>query len=70
MPTQSWKNLDPETGVHWDADEGITATNTMGAVAEMFRSWPWMYQNKSSCKIHLCLGETCGSTGKYYLHAM
>lgn len=21
MPTQSWKNLDPETGVHWDVDE-------------------------------------------------
>ena len=55
MPTQSWKNLDPTAGVHWEEpeswwpairehwpayDKDLTPTNTMGRVAEMFRKWP------------------------------
>lgn len=55
MPSQTWKNLDPLTGVHWEEpeewwpiirenwpayDKEITPAINMGEVAEMFRKWP------------------------------
>jgi aminoglycoside 3-N-acetyltransferase len=55
MPSQTWKNLDPETGVHWEIDQSkwdvirdhwpaydknITPSIGMGSIAEMLRNWP------------------------------
>ncbi|AEI42997.1 aminoglycoside N(3)-acetyltransferase [Paenibacillus mucilaginosus] len=55
MPSQTWRNLDPAAGVHWEApaeswpvirahwpayDKDITPAVGMGAAAEMLRKWP------------------------------
>ena len=72
MPAQSWKNLDPETGVHGDVppeywplirenwpayDKALTPTNTMGAVAEMFRQWPGALRSDHPARSVAALGR-------------
>lgn len=76
MPTQSWKNLDPSTGVHWEEpeewhdiirenwpayDKDITPTNTMGAVAEMFRKWKGTFRSDHPAR-------SVAAWGKYAKH--
>ncbi len=76
MPTQSWKNLDPVAGVHWEIaeadwskirefwpayDKDITPTNTMGSVAEMFRLWPESVRSNH-------LARSFAANGKYAHH--
>ncbi len=72
MPTQSWKNLDPETGVHGDIprewwpiirenypayDKRITPTWTMGAVADMLRTWPGAIRSDHPARSVTALGK-------------
>ena len=72
MPTQSWKNLDPTAGVHWEEpeewwqairdnwpayDPRITPTNTMGAVAEMFRKWPGAVRSSHPARSFAAVGK-------------
>jgi len=72
MPTQTWKNLDPMTGVHWDAEEAwwpiireqwpaydkaITPAIGMGVVAEMLRTWPGARRSDHPARSFAAVGE-------------
>ena len=80
MPTQSWKNLDPETGGHWEAeqkdwklirdnwpayDKNLTPTNTMGAVAEMFRQVPGSVRSDHPARSVCAWGRYAEYPGKH-----
>ena len=80
MPTQSWKNLDPETGVHWEPDQkdwqlirdnwpaydkNLTPTNTMGAVAEMFRQLPGSVRSDHPARSVCAWGRYAEYPGKH-----
>lgn len=66
------EKLDPESGVHWEEprewwqtirenwpayDKRITPTNTMGAVAEMFRNWQGAYRSDHPARSVAAVGK-------------
>jgi len=72
MPSQTWKNLDPSTGVHWEEpvewwpmireywpayDKEITPAISMGIVAEMFRKWPGSFRSDHPARSIAAVGK-------------
>lgn len=72
MPSQTWKNLDPQTGVHWEApvewwplirahwpvyDKEVTPAIGMGVVAEMLRKWPGAVRSDHPARSFAALGK-------------
>lgn len=76
MPSQTWKNLDPEKGVHWlepkewwptirdhwpAYDKKVTPAIGMGAVARMFCLWPGVQRSDHPAR-------SVAAYGKYAKH--
>lgn len=72
MPSQTWKNLDPSTGVHWEEpeewwpiirehwpayDKEVTPAIGMGIAAEMFRKWPGAKRSDHPARSFAAVGK-------------
>ncbi|MBL4934372.1 AAC(3) family N-acetyltransferase [Clostridium sp. YIM B02515] len=75
MPSQTWKNLDPSTGVHWEEpeewwpiiranwpayDKEVTPAIGMGVVAEVFRKWPGAKRSDHPARSVAAVGKYAG----------
>lgn len=71
-PAQTWKNLDPDIGVHWDVPEAyhqmireewpafnkdITPSIGMGRVAEAVRVWPKSFRSNHPARSFAAVGS-------------
>jgi len=71
-PVQTWKNLDPETGVHWEEpqawwpiirahwpayDKEVTPAVGMGVVPEMLRKWPGARRSDHPARSFAAVGK-------------
>lgn len=72
MPSQTWKNLDPRNGVHWEEpeswwpiirenwpayDKAVTPAIGMGVIAEMFCKWPGVWRSDHPARSVAAVGK-------------
>ncbi|WP_244833890.1 AAC(3) family N-acetyltransferase [Clostridium sp. BJN0001] len=72
MPSQTWKNLDPEIGVHWEVpekyydairenwpayDKDVTPAIGMGVVSELFAKWPGRKRSDHPARSFAAVGK-------------
>ena len=72
MPSQTWKNLDPSTGVHWEQPEewwplirenwpaynsAVTPSIGMGILVETLRTWPGAVRSDHPARSFAAVGR-------------